>query len=73
LRWVHYDDNQKPHSITDLNNSILKYHYSKVRWYKYDPTDEKTKTTPDELAGYFWVEMPEHEDKFNAIVNLKTQ
>ena len=24
LRWVHYDDNQKPHSITDLNNSILK-------------------------------------------------
>lgn len=73
LRWVHYDDNQKPHSITDLNNSILKYHYSKIRWYKYDPTDEKTKTTPDELAGYFWVEMPEHEDKFNAIVNLKTQ
>jgi hypothetical protein len=30
LRWVHYDDNQKPHSIRDLSDNSLKYHFAKV-------------------------------------------
>ena len=68
LRWVHYDDNQTPRSIRDINDDALKHHFTKVHWYKYRIDD--TKTEPDKLAGYFWEEMTEYEDKFECNIRL---
>lgn len=68
LRWVHYDDEQKPHSIMDINDSSLKYHYTKIHWYRYKIDENKTE--PDPLAGYFWEEIISNEDKFSYKAGL---
>lgn len=33
LNWVHFDEDGKPHSITSLEDDVLKYHFAEVEWY----------------------------------------
>lgn len=68
LRWVHYDEEQKPHSITNLNDNSLKHNYVKIHWYRYKIDDKKIE--PDPLAGYFWEEIKDNEGKFSYKAGL---
>lgn len=69
LRWVHFDDNQQPHSITDINDDLLKNHYVEVHWYRYNLQSE---IFEDELAGYFWKEILDNKNKFEYTTDLET-
>lgn len=69
LRWVHFDDNQQPHSITDINDDLLKNHYVEVHWYRYNLQSE---IFEDELAGYFWKEILNNKNKFEYTTDLET-
>ena len=70
LALVHFDDNQQPHSITDINDDLkLKNHYVEVHWYRYNLQSE---IFEDELAGYFWKEILDNKNKFEYTTDLET-
>lgn len=69
LRWVHYDEDENPHSITDIEDDLLKDHFVKVHWYRYDLQAE---VFEDPLAGYFWKEITDNLNKFEYTTDLET-